>query len=417
MTINIECTKVAVRTKGNGHWKKYTYQDAEFNITLSGLLVFDEANWTGWDNLDNQFNFNHVLCRVSFDDQNGDVRTVQGYIMIESSALKYSAGDVVKDDIQLQGNGKLDMFDGFEPCPTVITAITVDGQEDDDGIVHVSYTYTGEAYQIKYRIDNTGDYIYAVADLTLNVPGLTVAPHIIEIIPVCVNGYEGTGMSQDFVVTQGMTCTSTIDGYFIHTPDSSLFSGLGSGVSVVEDSASNYILPHLVGVAALYGYDWDGSGLFTVVPAGTQIPLTGLSAGAHQLSLVPICQFDGGARVNGIGITRGFTLNSQPAQSKINYSYANFPPGNTLNIYVNGTLVIAKTVPNGTGSITAPTGATIKAVLASSAGVGARVGTLTVTNNTTSTQLANLHAVSPFTKQFSFTANGDEFTITGVVSA
>ena len=406
-----------MRTRLDGHWKKFTYQDATFAITLSGLMKFDNANFTGWDMLNNLFNFNHVLARCSFNDENGNVKTVQGYVMIETGTLGISQGALVKNDFNLQGHGKLDMFDGLVPCPTLITGITVNGQENSDGVVHVSYTYAGEAYQVKYRIDNTGDYIYALADLTIDVPGLSVSSHSIEIIPVCVNGYEGTGMTVNFVVTQAMTCSSAITGMIIHTSNSSKYSSLTTNTTVSQDSSSDYISPVLTGGATTYMYAWDGSNIFTTVPAGTNIPIGNLPIGPHVIALIPICTFPDNKQVYGAGTSQGFTLLSQPAQSKVNYSYINFPPNNSLNIYVNGVLTISLTDANAASFIMVPAGATVKSVLQSSQTFGLRAGTLTITDNTTGIRLFNQSAISPFTVQYTFTANGDEFTILGVVSA
>lgn len=418
ITVAITANKVAVRAAGDGSWKKYAYQDAEYAITLSGLLKFDEDNFTGWDLLANQMNFVNVMFRCSFDDENGNVRSMEGTVIVETSTLSISIGALVKNDFNLTGNGKLTVFDGLIPCPTIITGITVDGQEDSDGIVHVSYTYTGEAYQVKWRVDNTGDYTYTIADLTIDIPGLTVNGHSIEIIPICVNGFEGTGDTQDFVVTAALTCDSTCTGIVIDTPDGGRFSGLGPNVTLNIGGNAMFISPTITGSAPLYMYAWDDTSLFTILPITSPIPINNLSPGAHTLAVIPICTFSGGRQVYGQGGSFGFTLTSQSNQSVINYSYTNFPPNNSLNIYVNGILTISLNNANGSSSITVPTGATVKAVLSSSSQpLGSRDGTLVVTDNTTSTQLFNQSAASPFTKQFSFTANGDEFTINGVVSA
>lgn len=367
--------------------------------------------------IDNILNFNHILMRCSFDDENGDVRTVQGYVMVENGTLGISQGALAKNDFSLQGNGKLDVFDGLVPCPTVINSITVFGQEDADGIVHVSYTYTGEAYQVKYRVDNTGDYVYALADLSIDIPGLSIASHTIEIIPVCVNGYEGTGLTQDFVVTKGNSCGGVVTGYVIHTSDSTKYNTLSGGVTVVQDASSDYITPTITGTYDAFIYSFDSDTGFSL-PAGSSIPIASLSPGLHSLNISPVCYISGGGFVQGDVFTSFFNLTAQSLQSKINYSYVNFPPNNSLNIYVNGILTVSLTNANGSNFITVATGATVKAVLQSShQPLGSRSATLTVTDNTTGVQLYNQSGSSPITKQFTFTANGDEFTINGVVSA
>jgi hypothetical protein len=417
VSIQITASKVGVRTRGDGHWKKYTYQDVQFVITLSGLLKFDTINFTGWDALNNQLGFMKLLCRISFDDENGDVRTVQGYVMFETTTFSYNPGALVKSDFQLQGSGKLDVFDGLIPCPSVINSITVNGQEAADGTITATYTYTGDVYQVKYRVDGIGDYIYALADVGLVIPGLSVNSHTIEIIPICPNDYEGTGMTQSFVVTQAMTCSSSITGMVIHTADGAKYSSLSSGVTLNTGAASDYVTPVMTGSATQYMYAFDG-GAYTTVPAGFQIPIGSFTPGIHNVGIIPVCTFAGGAQVQGSGMAFSFVLNNQPSQSKVNYSYTNYPTGNSLSIYVNGVLTISLNNSNASSSIVVANGAIVKAVLQSSTQpLGSRFGTLTVTDNTTSTTLFNQSASSPFTKQYSFTANGDEFTINGVVSA
>lgn len=389
VSIEITCTKVAVRTRGDGHWKKYTYQDAEFSITLSGVLVFDEENWTGWDMLDQQFNFTHVLCRCSFDDLNGDVRTVQGYVMIEQSTLSFAAGDLVKEDFQIQGNGKLDMFDGLVPCGTVITSIAVDGQEASDGIVHVSYAYAGDSYQVKYRIDNTGDYVYVVADLTIDIPGLAIGDHSIEIIPVCSNGYEGTGDTQAFTVTQALVCGTVISAITIN----------GS----VTSATAVY-----TGTATQMRYRIDG-GSWVVVPITQIVGIGGLSVGAHTIEMVPICSNN----VLGTGLVQNFTVAAQPSQSIISWSFTNIGTGNNFKLYVNGVLLISNT-STGSGSVVAAVGQTVKAVISGSGNL--KTIHLVVQDSTTSTTLFTDSAPNPDTLQYSWTANGDTYSVTGTVT-
>jgi len=343
--------------------------------------------------IENQLNFFHVLVRCSFDDENGNVRTVQGYVMIESSALSYSPGTVVKNDFSMQGNGKLDMFDGLIPCPTVVTSITVDGQTADDGIVHVSYTYTGVAYQIKYRIDGTGDYAYAVADLVLDIPGLSVGSHSIEIIPVCQNGYEGTGEDQDFMVTRALTCGTVIS-------------------SITVDTTNKFAQAVYTGSATQMKYRIDG-GIWNVVPITTVVSLLSLPVGAHTIEMVPICSNN----VEGTGASQDFTISSTPSQSQITWNFSNTTTGRTIilmNIWVNGVLTVQEST-TGTGSFIAPVGATIKAQInATDRNVLEEIeASLAVSDDTTSVVLTNQSdsGVSVLLN-YTFTANGDDFTIT-----
>ena len=397
VSIELSSTKVPIRTKGDGHWKKYTYQDLSWTVTLSGLLTFDEDMWTGWDMLDNQFNFSHVLARVSFDDGEGNIRTVQGYMMIETSTLSYSPGNLVKDDFQLQGNGRLDMFDGLIPCPSTIDSITVTGQTAADGIIHIDYTFTGPVYQVKYRIDDTGEYVYATAGVIIDVPGLANGDHSVEVIPVCQNGFEGTGSVQSFIVTNALTCSSSIDDITVN------------GTSLVITNTHS-------GPATQMRYRLDGGAWINALIDDT-ISIAMISPGNHTIEEVPICSNG----VAGTGFTRAFTITVQPALSVINWSLtvADEPTQN-LAIYVNGVLYVITNLSE-SGTFTAPVGASVRAVLYGRTNQVIRHNRLQVVDSTTSTTLYDHTETYSFlfgtvTDQFIFTTNGDEYTITGTIT-
>lgn len=397
VAIAITANKIAVRAPGDGTWKKYTYQDAEYTITLSGLLKFDDDNFTGWDLLNNQLGFVHVQFRCSFDDQNGNVRSVQGFAMIETSTLTISSGALVKNDFNLTGNGKLIIFDGLVPCPTVISTITITGQSASDGIIHVAYTYTGSLYQIKYRIDDAGDYAYALAGVGLDIPGLSLGNHTIEIIPVCLNGFEGTGLIQDFMVTQALTCTSVI-----------------TAITVTTGAGANATNTH-TGAATQMQYRIDG-GVWIITTIGAVISLTGLSAGAHTIEEVPICSNG----LTGTGMVQSFTIPVQPSQSVITYDFEKSVDTSSCDfrIYVNGVLTISETA-TASGSLVVPIGQTVIAEFSASTTdpSAAITGELKITDVTTIgivTDQTNTARVVGFS--FSFVPNGDHFLIQQLVS-
>lgn len=389
VSVEISTTKLPIRTRGDGKWKKYTYQDCTFTITLSGLLTFDEDNWTGWDMLDNQFNFSHLLVRVSFDDGNGDIRTVQGYVMIETATLSFAPGALVKDDFQLQGNGKLDMFDGFIPCDAVITGFTTEGLDDSDGNVEIDYTYTGAIYQVKYRVDSSGDYLYALPDHTLTFT-LPIGAHELEIIPICQNGYEGTGFTAPFIVTHGLTCSTVI-----------------SDVTITDTSATAVY----TGSATQMRYRIDG-GMWATTAIISPIINSLLSVGAHTIEMVPLCSNG----VLGTGFIKAFTVASNPSQSIINYNFRFPDTPNTIafRIYVNGVLNVSTGV-TATGLINVSTGSTVKFEMEVG---GGREGDMTTTDQTTSTVLDTRGGSSSFTivRSYTFTANGDEYLLDGQIN-
>lgn len=416
--ITIDADVVDTRTVGDGNWKKPSYQTLTYTLTFGGVMVFNDTNFRFWDILQNQTSGLTLPFRLSFTDDIGNIKSMEGTVLIKSSNISGTVGQVTKGTFTLMGVGKVAMFDGLVPCPSVITAITVTGQTGSSGTVSVAYTYTGDVAQVKYRVDGIGAYAYALAGAAINISGLAVATHSIEIVPICPNGYEGTGMTQTFQVTQSLTCSSTCTGITIYTPDGTRFSGLSSGITINTTSTSMYIVPTLTGSPSNYKYAWDGGANFTMMRATDSIPMNSLAAGTHSLVIIPVCVFTGNQQVNGTQGSFSFTLAAQPSQSVLNWSYVNFPPGNSFSIYVAGQLVISQSTAGGSGSINIAVGATVQIVLATNTQpVGSRSATMTVNDTTTGHQLYNNSGTSPRTLSFTFTANGDTFSTNGVVSA
>ncbi len=393
MSIEIASTKVPVRTRGDGHWKKFTYQDTTFTLTLSGLLKFDDANWTGWDMLDTQFNFSHVLIRCTFIDDQGNIRTIQGYVMIETSTISYSPGHLVKEDFQLQGNGKLDMFDGYIPCDAVITGYDTAELTGGGPNVRITYTYTGAAYQIKYRLNNMGDYTYALATHTIYFT-LAIGEYDLEVIPVCQNGYEGTGFFAPFLVTQGLTCGTVISNITID--------------ALVTSATAVY-----TGAATQMKYRVDGGAWFNAAITAP-IPLTGLSIGSHTIEMVPICA----NMAQGTGFTKTFTKATQPGQSQIKYTPSFDSPGiGTFSIYVNGVLTVSESTTQPENSIFVSTGASVRSVL--TIGGGHPYELKVVDETTAATLYDDAGTISlAWTSQYTFTADsGNTYNITGTITS
>lgn len=391
VTVAVDATKVSIRTKGDGPWRKYTYQDIGFAITLSGLLTYENVDFSGWDFLDNQTNFLEILIRCTFIDDAGDTRTVQGKVLIENTTFSYSPGTLVKNDLQLTGNGKMDIFNGYVPCSSVVNTITVGGQTAADGIMHISYTYFGEVYQIKYRLDGTGDYVYALADEVLNIPGLAIgSDHSIEIIPVCSNGFEGTSLSTNFEVTQSQTCDGVITDIIIN---------FLRAVAVFTGSATQ--MKYRI-----------NSGPWFVRTINSPVNLGVLAPGSYTIEMVPFCSNN----VEGTGFVKAFDVTVQPGLGlvKLHGDIADFSifdrtGGNKIQLYVNGVLTLLNPGSGITQSISAPNGAVIKGVVICKAGYTSELQTL---NETLVTTLDDRVGGENSTIQFSFTvADGNTYRL------
>jgi hypothetical protein len=207
ISIQLSTEDQEVSTVGDGHWAKTRYKGLSWTVNLEGPLMYDVSNFTGFDLFENQLGFSNVTFRCSFYDSQGNIKSVQGDVLVSNSEFQVSPGNLVKDNIQLKGFGELKYFDGTDPCPTSVDSISISGNTASDGNVTVTYTYTGPVYQIKWRLNGTGPYSYVSIGTSIAIPSMSVGDYSIELIPVCTNNYEGTSDTKTFSVTRALTCT------------------------------------------------------------------------------------------------------------------------------------------------------------------------------------------------------------------
>lgn len=391
ISIDMDADLLTIRTLGDGHWRKNAYQTIGFSITLSGLLVFDNTNWTSWDITDNWLNYLNVKFICSFSDKNGNTRSVQGYAIIKSNTLSIAANSLVKSDFDLEGNGELMVFDGLIACDSTITGITVSGQTGGSGIVTITYTYTGAPYRVKYRLNGTGPYSYALLGVSIVTPELANGSYSVEIVPVCQNGYESdNSASQAFIVTHGGTCSATV-------------SSIGtSGGSLV---------PVFTGTPSTWKYSIDGGAFITVSALITSVDISSLSVGAHTVSVIPTCSNG----VDGTGIlNQAFTVSASPTTFTLHWQIASFVAGNTLQILVNGVMALSTSTPS-TGTITGPAGASIIARIIGNNNSGSFVE-LKTQDTTSSTVLNDQTGHCPVTLSYAFTVTGDTYSVLATVT-
>jgi hypothetical protein len=392
ITVTLSSDELPIRTSKDGHWKKVAYQNASWSVSLSGLVKFDDdANFTFWDSVDNWLNFNSIQCRVTFDDTLGNVRSIQGYVIFKSNTASWSAGSLVKTDIDMDGTGQLMVFDGTIPCDSAIAGITVSGQTGGSGIVSIAYTYTGSPYQVKWRLNGSGPYFYALLGVTITPPELANGTYSIEIIPVCSNSYESdNSASQAFIVTHAATCSAT--------------------VSAISTSGGS-LVPTFTGSPSTWKYSIDGGPYTTVSIFITAVDISSLGVGAHTVSVIPTCSNG----VDGTGIlNQAFTVSAGPTTFTINWQLASFVAGNTIQIFVNGVMNLSTSTP-GTGSITGPSGATIIARVIGNNNSGSLVE-LKTQDTTTSSVLNDQTGHCPVTLSYTFSVTGDTYSVLATVT-
>lgn len=403
-SLAIETEDQSARTVGDGVWAKNKYSGLSWNISISNIVKYDLTKFTSFDIVKNQIGFSEIDCRISFYDDAGNIKSFQGRVIVSSTSFSFTATTLVNTPISLKGTGVLKFFDGLIACPSAILTTTITGQTDPDGIIHVAYTYSGSPYQVKYRIDATGAYTYALIAAAIDIPGLSVGDHSIEIIPICTNGYEGTGQVTTFSKTGSLTCSLSITGL------SKVITGNNVDYTITFNSAPGAAnMKYRLDSGSGYGPYINFSGPFT----NPQAFHIALPVGSYTIEFVPVCANG----VSGTGMTDTFTVSGGSTISMITYNFTAIPGGSpNFKVFVDGVLTVNLSA-SATGSFTALTGQSIlTSVQVSQTG---RNMSLTITDTTLSTTLYNhSHITSsvPETDSFTFTANGDSYDLHGVVS-
>lgn len=401
VSIEIQADLVAIRTQGDGQWKKFDYQGIGYKINLQGIMVFADPNIRTWDMVLNQAAFLTLPFRLSFTDDEGNSKTFQGTVLIETANISGSVGQVVKNTLSLTGSGSLIMFDGLVPCATTIDSITITGTSSPTGIITIDFTSTGDLFRIKYQFDGAFP-IYVQGPSQINFQGLLVGAHTVLLTPICTNGFEGTPLSKDFVITQNQSCNTTITAITVDLPTL-------TAVAVFTGTAQNM----------QYRID---AGTWVIVPISNVVDMKGLAPGNHSIEMVPLCSVGPGGTLQGTGFIQNFTITSTPGQSTINYNFqlGSSPGGiasSSFAIYRNGLLAVIGPLP-ATGSIQVNVGDSIRAQVTAQGASQRLIVTdfvpvsQTVTDQTTATVLSNQSAVTAFPSlTFTFTANGDVYLI------
>lgn len=383
-SIEFTGTTIPDRTSSSGRWDSSEYQTIGYIINLSGVLVFDTDNFDSDEIIKNMIQFSYLKFRVNFTAADGTIKSYQGTCTVDSASLSMAVADVVKGSFKLTGRGEPMRFNGLVPCDSAITDILFSGLSDPSGTVTITYTYTGLPYQVKYRADGAGPYLYALVDQPIVLYGQSVGLHLFEIIPVCSNDYDGTALQKDYTVTKDLSCSAEI-----------------SDIAISDSySASN---THTVGVTTMQ-YRIDG-GVWITASIDTPIDVGGLSAGNHTIEEVPIC--DNG--IPGTGFTKNFSISVQPAQSVITYTFSgDTTTSPSFKITVNGIVYVIKSLTSH-GVFTVNTGDVVKISVANTR-VGAENDIETKKN---SVVIDSRTAFSPAIAMYTFTAaDGAAYTIT-----
>lgn len=274
-SLEIAAEPLPIRTVGDGHYNKNTYNTLGFTLTLSGLLAFDDNAFTGWDMIDKQLGFVDCLFRLSYEDDQANAKSFQGSCVIQTSTLASRVDEFTTNEFSLLGNGKLDFFDGLVPCDSEITDILFTDLDNNDNQIAIAYQFTGTPVRVNWYLDEYTDTPrtgFVEAADTIYIHDIDTGAHSIRLEPICGSGFAGVDLTKDFIVTAGETCNVTIATRSTSITDQSItwaFTTTGgdpltnyvvitkNGVEIYRGSYSSPITVHAVPFGpADYTYDF-----------------------------------------------------------------------------------------------------------------------------------------------------------------
>lgn len=201
--ISLEVSTGAVETTtiGDGQWLDFDYQNLTWVCNLSGVLVMDSTNWTGRDFFDNQTNFLKLDISIEYKDNNNDIYTAVGRVLIERTMFVTNVGQTANSDVSLKGCGALQIFAGVYECNAEVTLVTVNQESPDDNFVSIIVRTSLDTSYLTYSIDGGTELTVGapIIGVSFNqfIIGYTGADgsHTITITPYCSNDLAGTPLT------------------------------------------------------------------------------------------------------------------------------------------------------------------------------------------------------------------------------
>lgn len=198
----------SVKTKGDGRHKRWKQFDTQHSISLTGLMVFDDANMVTPVELAEYWKAGvEVSYRMYFDADDGThLSGLYGIALVETFNLN---GDTRfgRASFTFRGQGELNI--GLPPvCTKAITSMN---------LTRVGLTFRWKVQILSLNQGTVPTYHYSVDSgdfLTANdtvwtfdvsqTSNFLFGPHKLEIWPVCENGVRGTKTERTFVILFGL---------------------------------------------------------------------------------------------------------------------------------------------------------------------------------------------------------------------
>lgn len=200
-TLDISTELKAVKTVGDGVYKRFRGQSLEYSITLNGLIKINtDTDNSVWDMVDHQLGMVGVEYRAIFEDDLGNLKVVYGEIIVERSTLGAGSEGFATGNISYKGNGPITILDALQACDAEILAATVDLTNLPTYVGILITSQTGSTpMRYEYSVDGGGRLINYTTDFTLS--GLSTGSHTVEIWPICDNGFDGISITKTFTVS------------------------------------------------------------------------------------------------------------------------------------------------------------------------------------------------------------------------
>lgn len=199
ITIDIKTELKSVKTIGDGVWKRSRPQSIGYTITLNGLLKLNTGDSPmAFDLLYNQLQFVDIQFRITFTDEDNNIKAVIGNATVESSQFGGGSDGFATGQFTIVGNGELGYTNSLLPCDVTITGISATWDSTVGKYsINVSKTGTGTVYRYEYTINGRGRYIAPSMPFFIDQPLYSVPQtnYDMVIFPVCVNGFDGISNS------------------------------------------------------------------------------------------------------------------------------------------------------------------------------------------------------------------------------
>jgi hypothetical protein len=195
----------SVKTKGHGYKRKYMGQSVSATINLSGLIIYNDENFTSpFDLMAYCDSMTEVEFIIYFDSEDGThVHSVYGAALVTTGSI---GGDTSfgRSSFTLQCN---EWTIGLPPVCTTVISFNLSRQGLTFRYAISGMSASPAPMKYEWRVDggsvNSSTLPAWTIDLTTINPARIYGQHTLEVWPVCHNGANGPTVRKTFTVPFG----------------------------------------------------------------------------------------------------------------------------------------------------------------------------------------------------------------------